>query len=101
MNVWLNPTKGSERRRILDDLVTVCPSTNHYDACALHDPNTSGWITRSEQWKSWIADDIGLRGIIPGAGKTVLASYIIEDVKAIAGKQSTCRGTKKKKNIKK
>lgn len=70
---------------LLDKLITVNPSENHNVAWSLHEPQTSKWITRSEEWKSWSEGNLKLWWIhaIPGAGKTVLASYLIEETKRI------------------
>ncbi|KAB5536671.1 hypothetical protein GE09DRAFT_335906 [Coniochaeta sp. 2T2.1] len=80
-----------ERRRILKELITVDPSSNHHEACHLHDSSTSAWITRTDEWKAWISGDLPLWWIdgIPGAGKTVLASHLIEEVKSVGEQQSS------------
>lgn len=80
-----------ERAMILDKFITVDPSGHHRDAWSLHEPVTSKWITRSDQWKAWIEGDARLCWIegIPGAGKTILASYIIETIKAVAERSSS------------
>ena len=60
------------------------PTSNHDDACKLHESDTCRWISRVEQWSQWLSRHqrmIWIHGI-PGAGKTVLASYLIEHVKA-------------------
>lgn len=59
------------------------PSPNHNAACELHDSHTGNWVTRLpeyEDWKNGSTRFLWFHGI-PGAGKTVLLSYIIEDVK--------------------
>lgn len=69
--------------RILKWLVTTDPSSNHNNACELHEPHTGKWLTNSpeyESWKNCSTRFLWLHGI-PGAGKTVLLSYIAEDVK--------------------
>jgi len=74
--------------------VTTDPSPNHNKACDLHEPHTGNWLTRSPEyadWKSGSTRFLWLHGI-PGAGKTILASFISEDVKAFC-KDSTLEST--------
>jgi hypothetical protein len=52
-------------------------------ACQLHEPHTGQWLTRSPEytgWKTLNTRFFWLHGI-PGAGKTVLLSYIAEDIR--------------------
>jgi Cdc6-like AAA superfamily ATPase len=73
----------NEMKMILDWLITTDPSSNHNNACQLHEEHTGQWLTNSpeyENWKSGQSRFLWLHGI-PGAGKTVLLSYIAEDVK--------------------
>lgn len=59
------------------------PSPNHNTACALHDSHTGAWITRSDEyqeWKNGSSRFFWFHGI-PGAGKTILFSYVVEDMK--------------------
>jgi Cdc6-like AAA superfamily ATPase len=72
-----------EFNRTLDWLVTTDPSSNHNNACQLHEPHTGKWLTNSPEYASWkdcTTRLLWLHGI-PGAGKTVLHSFIVEDVK--------------------
>jgi hypothetical protein len=75
-----------ERSRIIRDLITVDPSHNHHEACHLPDESTSDWICRSEEWGDWINGNLRLWWIdgIPGAGKTVLVSHMIERVRLVS-----------------
>lgn len=64
-------------------LAKTDPSPNHNAAYELHDIHTGTWVTRLpqyEDWKNGSTRFLWFHGI-PGAGKTVLISYIIEDVK--------------------
>lgn len=74
---------GRERRDILDRLVTIDPSSDHNRACELHEPHTGKWLTRSPEYAKWKNGSIRFLWVhgIPGAGKTILASFIFEDVK--------------------
>jgi NACHT domain len=75
---------ADERREaILKCLVKTDPSPNHNRACDLHEEHTGRWLISSLEYKDWIngsTSPLWLHGI-PGAGKTVLLSFIIESVK--------------------
>jgi hypothetical protein len=63
-------------------LVETDPSPSHNSARHLHEAHTSQWLLQSNEYKDWLnglTRFIWLHGI-PGAGKTVLASYIIDQV---------------------
>jgi Cdc6-like AAA superfamily ATPase len=69
------------------------PTAIHQRACKNHEKNTCQWIHRVEQWNDWLSRKrrmIWLHGI-PGAGKTVLASYLIEQTIAHCQHQSSNR----------
>jgi hypothetical protein len=73
-----------ERQDILTWLVTTDPLSNHNKSCDLHEPHTGNWLTRSPEyvyWKSGSTCFLWLHGI-PGAGKTILALFVFEDIKA-------------------
>jgi len=58
------------------------PSSNHNDACQKRQATTGEWFINGEefeQWKSGFNSFIWLHGI-PGSGKSVLCSTIIEEV---------------------
>jgi len=68
--------------KVLNWLVTTDPSPNHNNACDLHEPRTGTWLTDSKEYKEWkncATRFLWLHGI-PGAGKTVLFSYICGDI---------------------
>ncbi|MCJ1347421.1 hypothetical protein MMC31_005646 [Peltigera leucophlebia] len=70
-------------KKVLKWLVTTDPSPNHNTACALHDSQTGTWITRSNEckdWKNGSARFLWFHGI-PGAGKMIIFSYVVEDIK--------------------
>ena len=65
---WLNPTD---------------PSTNFATARDLRHKHTGNWYLRSNVYLDWISQSksfLWLRGV-PGCGKTVLSSAVIEDLK--------------------
>lgn len=78
-----NTTTDAELNEVLKWLVTTDPSPNHNAACGLHESHTGQWLTNSPEYPRWKDRNtrfLWLHGI-PGAGKTVLLSYIFEDVK--------------------
>ena len=79
------------RYEILRWLSPVDPSENHNDACAKHEPDTGGWLIESDNFGSWLNQDdevLWLYGI-PGSGKSILCSTIIEHVKDICEQTSS------------
>lgn len=58
------------------------PSPLHHLARKLYEPGTGDWMLRSPQWATWLEAKqrcLWVHGI-PGAGKTVLMSYLITQV---------------------
>ena len=51
----------------------------------LRDDQTCGWILRQQEWDDWVNGAHRLIWVhgIPGAGKTILASYIIEQATSV------------------
>jgi hypothetical protein len=59
------------------------PTRRHNDSCELHEHHTGGWVIRSSEWQAWLQGSktfLWIHGI-PGAGKTVLVSFLIEQAK--------------------
>lgn len=75
----------TERREICSWLERTNPSSLHNAALHKHEPHTSAWLQRSSEWQKWISSTSSDRLLwvygIPGAGKTVLASFAIEELK--------------------
>ncbi|KAK0669104.1 hypothetical protein QBC41DRAFT_112632 [Cercophora samala] len=82
-----NNVTESERRSIQTWLEQTNPSRLHNAAIGKHEPETCEWLTRSDEWKSWMSSASHDRMLwvhgIPGAGKTVLASFAIEKIKVL------------------
>ncbi|KAK7408127.1 hypothetical protein QQX98_009718 [Neonectria punicea] len=84
------------RAKILAWLVTVNPSYNHNQALDLHQNGTCEWVLSTAGWNKWTEDTEGgvggSRGIwihgIPGAGKTILASFLAGNMTNLAEKTS-------------
>ena len=72
-------------------LTKTDPISNHTAACAKHEPGTGVWFTSSHQFSYWLLPgrSLWLHGI-PGAGKTILCSTIIENLKSRCSAQVPC-----------
>ena len=69
-----------ERRKILLSFGATTPERNHDMSLQLRQPETGLWLTEGAEFQEWLITPgagLWLYGI-PGAGKTVLASSIIE-----------------------
>ncbi|KAH6986487.1 hypothetical protein BKA56DRAFT_546285 [Ilyonectria sp. MPI-CAGE-AT-0026] len=60
------------------------PSSNHNSACSQYEPGTCRWVLDLPQWKQWLSQDLRCLWIhgIPGAGKTVLFSQLVEAIQS-------------------
>jgi hypothetical protein len=76
---------------VLKWLNKVDPFANHSAARAKWEPGTGEWFISSHEFTSWMLPgrSLWLHGI-PGAGKTVLCSTIIESLKARLGRFPLC-----------
>ncbi|KAJ5170039.1 uncharacterized protein N7500_002822 [Penicillium coprophilum] len=75
----------SEQRMVVKWLSTVDPAESHHSARAKHEQGTGDWLLDSEELRLWLTNArevIWLYGI-PGSGKTVHCSTIIEHVQRI------------------
>ncbi|GAD97888.1 ankyrin repeat protein [Paecilomyces variotii No. 5] len=74
-----------ERDRILPWLSPADVSKNHNAARAKHEPTTGDWLINSSSFSMWINENSKLMWLhgIPGSGKTVLCSTIIDYVRSI------------------
>ena len=74
---------NDQRRQILDSFGSTDPGNNHDMSRKLWHPCTGSWLTNGTEFRGWLtnmtAQDIWCYGI-PGSGKTVLASAVIEEV---------------------
>ncbi|KAG4283041.1 hypothetical protein FPRO06_09714 [Fusarium proliferatum] len=77
----------SEARETIRWLERTNPSSLHNIAFSKHEPLTTAWVNNSSQWKAWVSSASETRLIwihgLPGAGKTVLASYVIEELEKL------------------
>ncbi|KAH7420282.1 ankyrin repeat-containing domain protein [Cadophora sp. MPI-SDFR-AT-0126] len=69
-----------EQNRILEWLKGADPTTNHHAALKKKESGTCEWLLRSEQFQKFASGEGQLMWLhgIPGAGKTVLSSAVIE-----------------------
>ena len=70
-----------ERRQILNAFGSTNPNNVHQTSLRLRHPGTGIWLLEHDSFKHWcdtVNANLWLHGI-PGAGKTVLASLVVED----------------------
>jgi NACHT domain len=77
--------------KIIKWLATTDPNTNHSAARQKWEPGTGEWFLSSNQFVQWLQPrkSLWLHGI-PGAGKTILCSTIIENVRARCSGDDIC-----------
>ncbi|KAK4207361.1 hypothetical protein QBC37DRAFT_355404, partial [Rhypophila decipiens] len=83
-HVLLNIQETS-RGKILDWLVATDTSSYHNTTHAMRDKHTGLWLDKSPEYRRW-KNEQGTCSLIwfygnPGAGKTVLFSHIVEDIR--------------------
>ncbi|KAG2362413.1 hypothetical protein BDR07DRAFT_1028943 [Suillus spraguei] len=72
-----------ERRYFLDWMNPVSCVEKHDASCRQRNPETGRWIFHIDQYVAWKKSDrafLWLNGL-PGSGKTILASAVIDDIK--------------------
>ncbi|PWW74655.1 hypothetical protein C7212DRAFT_282955 [Tuber magnatum] len=77
------------QNRIRDWLSLADPQSNHLAARKLYQYGTGRWFTEGKEFQDWLKADksfLWLYGI-PGAGKTILSSTVIEHVSAKFAKE--------------
>jgi NACHT domain len=82
-----------EQNKIIQWLQYTDPSTNHNAACERREPLTGNWLLQSDEFAMWKREPkqlLWLHGI-PGCGKTILSSTVVEHIKAICKKDSQCQ----------
>jgi hypothetical protein len=82
-----------EQDMIIHWLQSTDPSTNHNAACEMHEPLTGNWLLQSGDFAKWKREPkqlLWLHGI-PGCGKTILASTVVEHIKTISKNDSQCQ----------
>ena len=85
-------TMDRRRQAIYRWLAAPDPSSNHNKASKTKQPETGRWLLEGSEygkWKSQPATFLWLHGI-PGCGKTVLCSTIIDHVASVGPTQQNC-----------
>lgn len=77
-----NDSVDSERTQIRQWLSAPDPSINHNEACGKRQTETGAWFLDSKEFCNWKKTSNSLLWLygIPGCGKTVLSSTIIEEL---------------------
>ncbi|KAH8901526.1 hypothetical protein GQ53DRAFT_800907 [Thozetella sp. PMI_491] len=77
----------SQRQEVTQWIESENPSSLHNEAFRKHENHTSSWLLQAPEWLAWMGRVGGgasrllwIHGI-PGSGKTVLASFIIEHLR--------------------
>jgi Cdc6-like AAA superfamily ATPase len=94
--IWLKHCETESRRQnIYKWLEATDPSPLHHQAQRLLEPGTCEWILLSSDWTNWLGTKIRCLWIhgIPGAGKTILASHLIEEIKSHCAISNSSRVT--------
>ncbi|KAF5556935.1 hypothetical protein FMEXI_989 [Fusarium mexicanum] len=80
-----------QRYRVCSWLATTDPSPIHNRSRKLYEDGTGSWMLRSHHWADWLASNTRCLWIhgIPGSGKTILASWLIENVQGHCHRVST------------
>jgi Cdc6-like AAA superfamily ATPase len=78
-----------ERERIVQWLMGADPSTNHNSARKKHQSGTGDWLLNLKEFKQWRDGEGGILWLsgIPGAGKTVLSSTVVEHLRGLKRKE--------------
>ncbi len=82
-----DPLPESEKREIFRWLERTNPSSLHNSAARKHEPHTSAWLLRLQEWEHWQSEKSTDRFLWihgpPGTGKTVLTSFTVEKIKTV------------------
>lgn len=79
---FLSFVSEQEQAKIFDFFGNVDQANRHLASKSLRHPGTGLWLLQADEFQGWIKGDrprLWLSGI-PGAGKTVLASAVVEEV---------------------
>jgi hypothetical protein len=78
-----------ELNQALAWLVTTDPLPNHNRARVFYEPQTGKWLSRGQEYKDW--ENVAFRFFwlhgIPDAGKSILFSYVVEDMKGFCQRE--------------
>ena len=82
LQAYTNIDIVKELAKLLKEFIKTDPSPNHNGACTLHEDHTGKWLLRSPEYTDWLSGQTKFLWVhgIPGAGKTVQASFIFQQV---------------------
>ncbi|KAJ7031269.1 hypothetical protein C8F04DRAFT_1263092 [Mycena alexandri] len=83
---------SAERDNILEWFSPINSFLRQADISGTHQSGTGTWLFEDDvvkQWRAGTLKTLWCRGM-PGAGKTVLASMVVENLRAAPNEQSTC-----------
>ncbi|TGJ72390.1 hypothetical protein EYR41_004289 [Orbilia oligospora] len=71
---------GEENRKILDWITPIDDSSRHNDTLNRRQPGTGEWLLNSTEYQNWLntVKEVLFCPGIPGAGKTILSSIVVE-----------------------
>jgi hypothetical protein len=77
-----NAARSKRHSQVLQWIKVTDPSSNHNAARKKHQPTTGEWFLQSKQFVAWLEGRIPSVWVhgIPGAGKTILCSTVIDHV---------------------
>ncbi|KAI1334222.1 hypothetical protein F5Y15DRAFT_297117 [Xylariaceae sp. FL0016] len=78
----VNKQEDGECRKILDWLTPADYAAQQADYIGRREPGTGEWLLQSSEYRTWVATKGSTRFCpgIPGAGKTIQASVVIQDL---------------------
>ena len=84
----LDKSRSDTERKVLEWLSSIRPHKNHIDISARRTPGTGAWVRQSQQFHAWLentdASNVLWCSGIPGAGKTFIASMVIDHLESLA-----------------
>ncbi|KAK3300595.1 uncharacterized protein B0H64DRAFT_414465 [Chaetomium fimeti] len=81
----------AQEQNVFNWLIATDPTEIHERSRDTYEPGTGEWLFRSPEWQSWLGEKTRCLWIhgIPGAGKTIFASHLIESVGMHCGRQGS------------
>ncbi|KAI5459109.1 vegetative incompatibility protein het-e-1 [Mariannaea sp. PMI_226] len=77
----------AQRQDLIQWVERTNPSSIHNAVFRKHERHTSAWLLQSSEWLTWLDNTEPARFLwihgIPGSGKTVMASFIIENIRQL------------------
>ncbi|KAJ9604218.1 hypothetical protein H2200_011052 [Cladophialophora chaetospira] len=92
-NVWQRATEQDKRVSNFLKTIYTCPYKDRKDRNRDREPGTCEWFTTHPRFKAWNESrDLGILWVSadPGAGKSILAKYLVDHVIPCTNVRSTC-----------